>query len=107
MQSGVVNRNTPVIDLLAVLTGTFDERDVGGWHVVMTPFFTVMKAVVDKGPFTLPYRFKVPVPAMLFGSSGKMAALVVSPGDENIDCPEAGIVQIEVFGGQTGLEAVR
>lgn len=107
MFSGVVNKQTPIIDLLTVLTGQFDERDVHGWHVVMTPFFTVMKAVVDEGSTPLAYKVTEPTPALLFGTSGKVTALLVSPGDDSIVAPEPGVVQIQVFGSSTGLKAVR
>lgn len=107
MYSGLVGKTTPVVDLLQVLTGQWDERTVNDWHIVMTPLFTVMDAVVSEGSVALPYTVTIPVPALLFGKSGDTHALIVKPGDTALSVPEAGVVQIQVFGSATQLKAVR
>lgn len=107
MYSGLIGKGTPVVDLLQVLTGQWDERTDGDWHIVMTPLFTVMDAVVSEGSVALPYKVTVPVPALLFGKSGTVYALIVKPGDDALYIPEAGVVQIQVFGAATQLKAVR
>lgn len=107
MYSGVVNKNTPVIDILTVLTGVWDERDFGDWHIIMTPFFTVMTATVSQGSVALPFTVKIPTPALLFGKSGNLKALVVKPGDDAVNVSENGLLQIQVFGNAAELKAVR
>jgi hypothetical protein len=107
MNSGLIGKNTPIVDLLEVLTGQWDERTVGTWHVVMTPFFVVMDSVVDEGQIALPYTVQVPIPALLFGKSGTVHALLIKPNTDALDCPESGFVQIQVFGSASQLRAVR
>lgn len=107
MYSGTINKTSPIIDLNTVLTGTWDERTVNSWHVVMTPFFTAFDSVADAGSLALPFTVTRPVPAMLFGNSGNVSAMVIKPGDTAIALPESGAVQVQVFGAATQLKAVR
>lgn len=107
MYSGTINKTSPVVDLNQVLTGIWDERTWQDWHIVMTPLFTCMDAVVSEGSVPLPYTVQVPVPALLFGKSGQVYALVVKPGDTAVYVPEAGVLQIQVFGSSIQLKAVR
>ena len=73
----------------------------------MTPFFTCMDKVVDAGSTPIPFEVTVPVPAMLFGKSGNVTAIVIKPGDTAIDFPEPGVAQVQVFGSGTKLKAIR
>lgn len=107
MYSGLVSKTTPVIDLLTVLTGAWDERTEHDWHIVMTPFFVTMDRVVDSGSVALPYKVTVPVPAVLYCNSGDVKALVVKPGDTALSVPEPGCVQISIFGSSSQVKAVR
>ena len=107
MYSGLVGKTTPIIDLLTVLTGQWDERNYQDWHIVQCPFFTVMDRICDEGSVPLPFTVTVPVPAMLFGKSGEAKALIVKPGDTALSIPESGVVQIQVFGSANQLKAVR
>ena len=107
MYSGLVGKTTPIIDILTVLTGTWDERTDHDWHIVMTPFFTSLDRTVSAGSVALPYKVTVPVAAMLYGTSGTPHALVIKPTDDAIDCPEAGLIQINIFGSSSQLRAVR
>ena len=107
MYSGAINKTSPIIDINTVLTSSWDERTVNDWHIVMTPFFTSFDAVVDAGSVALPFTVSKPVPAMLYGNSGSVSALVIKPGDTAIVLPESGVVQVQVFGAATQLKAVR
>lgn len=107
MYSGAINKTSPNIDILTVLTGVWDERTENGWHIVMTPFFTVFEKVVTEGSEALPYRVKTPVPAMLFGKSGNVTALVIKPGNDAVVCTENGMLQVQVYGDPAKLERVQ
>ena len=107
MYSGLIGKTSPTVDVLTVLTGTWDERDAGDWHVVMTPFFTILTATLPEGQRPLAYKVKKPMPAILFGNSGNVTAIAVKPGQDAIVLPEAGVVQVQVFGDPSQLEAVR
>lgn len=108
MYSGVVNKTTPIIDLITVLTGIWDEREEQGWKIIMCPFFTVMTRVCDPGSVPLPFKVTIPTPAMLFGKDGEaIKAIIVKPGQDALDVPEAGVVQMQIFGAASQLRAVR
>jgi hypothetical protein len=107
MYSGLIGQTSPLIDLNHVLTGQWDERTSNGWHIVMTPFFTTMDAVVSEGSVALPYTVTKPVAGLLFGNSGEVHALVIKPNTTAIVCAEPGVVQIQVFGDASHLKAVR
>lgn len=107
MYSGLIGKTTPIVDVLTVLTGQWDERTYQDWHIVLCPFFVTMDRVCDAGSVPLPFNVTVPTPALLFGKSGDAKALIVKPGDEAIDVPEDGVVQIQVFGSSSQLKAVR
>ena len=92
---------------MTVLSGQWDERTVNDWEIVQTPFFTAFSAVVDAGSVALPFTVSKPVPAMLYGNSGSVSALVIKPGDTAIVLQESGVVQVQVFGAATQLKAVR
>ena len=59
MYSGLIGKTSPTVDVLTVLTGTWDERDAGDWHVVMTPFFTILTATLPEGQHPLAYKSEV------------------------------------------------
>lgn len=107
MYSGLIGKTTPIVDVLTVLTGQWDERTYQDWHIVLCPFFVTMDRVCDAGSVPLPFNVTVPTPALLFGKSGDAKALIVKPGDEALDVPEAGVVQIQIFGSSSQLKAVR
>ena len=107
MNPGLIGKTTPFVDVITVLTGQYDERSVNGWDIVQTPFFTVFTAIVDKGSKELPFTMTVPTPAMLYGKSGVVKALVIKPNDTALDVPESGVVQVQVFGSGARLRAVR
>jgi len=107
MYSGLISKTSPLIDVLTVLTGQWDEREQNGWHVILCPFFTVFTSTVDTGSKELPFTVTVPTPALLYGKSGTVKALVIKPGDTAVNAPEAGVVQVQVFGSSTRLKAVR
>lgn len=107
MNSGLISKTSPIIDILTVLTGQWDERTYNDWSIVQTPFFTSLSRTVPEGSVALPYTVTVPVAALLYGTSGTAHAMVVQPNQDALDCPESGLVQINVFGSANQLKAVR
>lgn len=47
MRGANISLNTPIEVFRQVLGGTFDERRENGWHVVVTPLFSVQEGIVD------------------------------------------------------------
>lgn len=107
MFSGVINKNSPQIDVLESLSGVWNQYKVGDWQIVKTPMFCVMTATIDKGSHVLPFKFSVPVPGLVYGAGGSVKCVVIRPGDTAVDMPESGLMQIQVFGDMAKLEAIR
>lgn len=102
MKSGQINRYSPFVDAVEILTGTWNEYDADGFHIVVTPFFTVLSAVLDAGSAALPFRVTTPVAGTLFHDGG-IEAVIIRPGQTAIHTSEAGILQISLFGEQAKI----
>ena len=103
MKSGQINRSSPLVDAVEILTGTWNEYDADGFHIVVTPFFTVLSAVLDAGSAALPFRVTTPVAGTLFHDGGGIEAVIIRPGQTAIHTSEAGILQISLFGDQAKI----
>ena len=52
--NGLVAQNTPLEQVDEVLKGVWLKEDIGPWHVVHTPYFTVMEGPGGPLPMELP-----------------------------------------------------
>lgn len=104
MKSGFISKTSPVVDMLEILTGTWDDYTEGEFRVTHTPFFTVMTATLDAGKHPLPFTVSVPVAATLAKADGSISAVIIRPGETAIDLPAPGIFNLQVFGGQATLK---
>lgn len=100
MRNGIVNANSPKEDIWGTLTGVWNEYDTGlnkAWHVVKTPFFVHMEAVLEAGRNELPV---VPVRtcAIAWTSKDKSGSVVCRVGETGFDLPENAFVEITMFG---------
>lgn len=107
MFSGVINKTSPVTDVLEVLSGSWNQYKSNEWQIYHTPFFTVFTAVLDAGQHPLPFTVNVPVAGILSTNSGDVKAVVVKPLQTAVNLPDSGIVNITVYGNQAKLTAVR
>ena len=98
MKSAVINRTSPYVDIVELLSGAWQEYDEGEFHVVKTPFFLVLSATLDAGKHVLPFRFTVPVAATVSHVGGNVDAAVIRPGDTAVELSEPGIFSLQVFG---------
>ena len=103
MNSGLISKTSPYVDIIDVLSGTYSEYDSGSFHIVVTPFFTVLSAVLDAGSAALPFRVTTPVAGTLFHDGGGIEAVIIRPGQTAIHTSEAGILQISLFGDQAKI----
>lgn len=107
MFNGIINKGSPSVDLVEVLSGTWNEYTVGEWSVTKCPFFLVIEANLDAGQHTLPFTFSVPVAGTLVTPSRNVQGVIVRPGETAIDLTEPGIVTFQVFGDRAKPTAVR
>lgn len=107
MFNGVINKGSPAIDQLEVISGVWNEYESGEWHIVKTPLFLVMTATLDAGEHTLPFNFDVPVAGTLVSPDSTVEGLVVRPGNTAIKTTMPGVATFQVFGDHARPRAVR
>lgn len=98
MKSGIINRTSPYVDVLEQMTGVWNEYDSGSFHVVVTPFFTVLTATLDAGSAELPFRVTLPVAGTLSHADGSVEAVIIRPGQTAVSVDSPGIFQLQMFG---------
>lgn len=98
MRSGQINRASNFVDVVEVLTGSWNEYDSGCFHVVVTPFFTVLTATLDAGSTGLPFRVMMPVAGTISHADGSVEAVIIRPGQTAVSVDSPGIFQMQMFG---------
>lgn len=98
MRSGQINRASNFVDVVEVLTGSWNEYDSGSFHVVVTPFFTVLTATLDAGSTGLPFRVTMPVAGTISHADGSVEAVIIRPGQTAVSIDSPGIFQMKMFG---------
>lgn len=100
MRSAIINRNSSMNDVREQLTGVWNEYDTGEsnkYHVVKTPFFTVISATLEKGSNMLPIAPKYT--AMLhWVSKDNSGSLVIKAGETVFVLPENAVVEVTYWG---------
>jgi len=107
MFNGVINKGSPNVDLVEVLSGTWNEYKSGEWSITKCPFFLVIEATLDAGQHALPFKFNVPVAGTLVTPGGEVRGVIVRPGETAVDIPEPGLVTFQVFGDRAKPTALR
>ena len=107
MFNGVINKGSPAVDQLEVISGVWNEYNEGEWHIVKTPMFLVITGTLDAGQHVLPFNFDLPVAGTLVSPDGDVLGLVIRPGETAIDVSKPGLVTFQVFGDHTRPHAVK
>lgn len=98
MKSGLINKTSPYIDVVELLSGTWNEYDDHEFHIVVTPFFTVISGALDEGSHALPFQVYMPVAATVYHGDGTVSACLVKPGDSAVSISKPGLFQLMLFG---------
>lgn len=106
MKSGMINRTSPYIDVVEMLSGSWNEYDIGVYHIVVTPFFTVITATLDAGSTELPFNFTLPVAGTLSHADGSIDAVIIKPGQTAINAEIPGLFQLQLFGDAARVTAL-
>ena len=105
--SGVINKNSPQVDIVETVSGTWNEYSEGEWRIVKTPFFLVMVATLDAGSHAIPFTVNIPVAGTLTTAGGDVKGVIIRPGDTAINISDPGIVTMQVFGDYAQVKAIR
>ena len=100
MRSTIIDAGSKQSDVWGLLQGTWNEYDSHGWHVLKTPFFTVMTANATPGGLPLPFAFRQPVCGLLYYGNGGVESVVVRPGEDSINITQTCIVKFQLFGNE-------
>lgn len=103
MKSGLISKTSPQVDVLEILTGSWDDYTDGEFHVTHTPFFTVLTATLKAGRHPIPFKFSVPVAGIVYHADGTLEAVIVRPGENAVNIKTPGIFNLQVFGDQAAL----
>ena len=98
MKSGLINKTSPYVDVVDLLSGSWNEYDSGDFHIVVSPFFTVLSATLDAGSHALPFKVTIPVAAVVSHADGSVDACIVKPGDTAVHLNRPGIFNLQMFG---------
>lgn len=104
MRSGVINSNSPMQDVLGVLTGIWNQYRAGPrqeWTVVKTPFFVHMEAVLEAGRNELPIAPNS-TKAVYWTSKDSSGSVVCRAGETGFDIPENAFVEATFYGSTGG-----
>jgi hypothetical protein len=106
MRSTIIDAGSKQSDVWGLLTGTWNEYDQAGWHIVKTPFFTVLSIVAEKGGIPLPFSFKVPVVGSKTYGNGDVKGIIVRPGENSINIDDTCVVKFQLFGSEAEVTGV-
>ena len=106
MKSGMINRTSSFVDVLEQLTGSWNEYNSGDYHIVLTPFFTVITATFDEGSHELPFRVTIPVAGTISHADGTVDAVIIKPGQTAIKIAKAGLFNLQMFGDAAKVTAL-
>ena len=106
MRSAIIDAGSKQSDIWGLLQGTWNEYDLRGWHIVKTPFFTVLTAKASQGGLPLPFAFREPVCGLLYFTDGGIQSVVVRPGENSLNIPSTCIVKFQLFGNEAETEGV-
>lgn len=105
MKSGLINKTSPFVDIVDMLSGSWNEYDEGEFHVVVTPFFTVLSATLDAGSHVFPFKVSVPVAAVVSHADKTVDSCIIRPGDTAVKLDKAGIFNLQLFGEHARMRA--
>lgn len=105
--NGIINKNSPQVDIIETVSGVWNEYVEGEWRIVKTPFFVVLVATLDEGSHVLPFTVNIPVVGTLTTAGGDVKGVIVRPGETAVNITVPGIVQIQIFGDSARLKAQR
>ena len=107
MRSGVINSNSPMQDVLGILTGIWNYYKGGAnkeWTIVKCPLFIHMEAVLEAGRHELPIAPNS-TKALHWTSKDSSGGVVIRAGETGFTIPQNAFCEITMFGTTGGNDA--
>lgn len=104
MRSGIITGNSPLQDILGILTGAWNEFDRAGWHIVKTPFFVHCEGVFNAGRHEIPFA-PGSTKALSWTAKDRSGSVVIKAGTTGFNIPENAFCEITIFGTVGGNDA--
>lgn len=107
MRSGVINSNSPMHDVLGILTGIWNQYKAGAnkeWTIVKCPLFIHMEGVMAAGRNELPIAPNS-TKALSWTSKDRSGSVIIKAGTTGFTIPENAFCEITIFGNYGGNDA--
>lgn len=104
MRSGVITSNSPMRDVLGILTGIWNQYKAGAnkaWTVVKCPLFIHMEAVLNAGRNELPFAPN-DTKALSWTSKDRSGSVIIRAGETGFTIPENAFCEITIYGNYGG-----
>lgn len=92
-----ISLNAPIELIRQVLAGVWNEFVTEGWHVVVSPLFTVQERACKPGTYRLPKPMVLQGYATLI-HDGSSEHMLLKPGQSEIVITDAAFVRIVQYG---------
>lgn len=100
MRSGIINGNSPMQDVLGVLTGIWDHYTAGPnkeWTVVKCPLFVAMSATLEAGTHILPVTPNGNA-LLRWASATQSGNIVIHAKDPTFTLPVNAFIEVTLYG---------
>lgn len=107
MRSGVINSNSPMQDVLGILTGIWNQYKAGAnkaWTVVKCPLFIHMEGVMEAGRNELPMAPNS-TQSLSWTSKESSGRVIIRAGETGFEIPANAFCEITIFGNYGGNDA--
>lgn len=107
MRSGVINSNSPMQDVLGILTGIWNQYKAGAnkeWAIVKCPLFVHMEAVLNAGRHELPIA-PSSTKALYWTAKDTSGSVVIKAGETGFTIPANAYCEITIYGTYGGNDA--
>lgn len=100
MRNAIINANSPMQDVLGVLTGIWNQYKAGAnkeWTIVKCPLFIHMEGVVEAGRNELPFAPNS-TKALYWTSKDGSGSVIIRAGEKGFTVPENAFCEITIYG---------
>lgn len=100
MRNAIINANSPMQDVLGVLTGIWNQYKAGAnkeWTIVKCPLFVHMEAVLNAGRHELPIAPNS-TKALYWTSKDSSGSVIIRAGEKGFTVPENAFCEITIYG---------
>lgn len=100
MRNAIINANSPMQDVLGILTGIWNHYKAGAnkeWTIVKCPLYVHMEAVLNAGRHELPFAPNS-TKALYWTSKDSSGSVIIRAGEKGFTVPENAFCEITIYG---------